>query len=238
MESRAKHSLHWLELFPQRQQFWEKNKRWARRISNFTCNAFMLADTFKTFTDSTGKSFLGRQGMLFSTQPKLHPLYLVGKPTWQTNRTSRASPRQCRSPQRLLGLGETPPGGSWSSWSWWVRVWSRRWKIEASCRSENRSQRPLLPSPAALTHLLSFPRSRSFLGCSIQRGALKNTNTQTPRFPSKNAKKTKQQKSLWQLKPVSVSLRREAEELTAAAFLVGMGGWERKCIGTSLVECI
>lgn len=59
----------------------------------------------------------------------------------------------------------------------WVRVWSRRWKIEASCRSENRSQRPLPPSPAALTHKLSLPRSRSFLGCTNTRGSEGSTIT-------------------------------------------------------------
>ena len=131
----------------------------------------------------------------------------------------------------LVDRGHLDPG-------LWVRVWSRRWKIEASCRSENRSLRPLPPQQPWPTHYLSLPRSRSFLGCSIQRGAQKNTNTQTPRFPFKNAKKTQQQNCLWQFKPVSVSLCREAEELTAAAFLVEKDGWERKCMGTSLVECI
>ena len=32
-----------------------------------------MADTFKTFTDSTGKSFLSIRGMLFLSRHKLHP---------------------------------------------------------------------------------------------------------------------------------------------------------------------
>ena len=119
----------------------------------------------------------------------------------------------------------------------WVRVWSRRWKIEASCRSENRSQRPL-PLPPQQPWPTNFPSlgHGHFLVAQIQED--QREAQLLLRFCSKFAENTLQQhQCLWQLKPVSVSLRREAEQLTAA-FLVGMAGWERKCMGTSLVECI
>ena len=43
-------------------------------LISFTCKELRVADTFKTFTDSTGKSFLSIGGMLFLSRHKLHPV--------------------------------------------------------------------------------------------------------------------------------------------------------------------
>ena len=112
-----------------------------------TCKELRVADTFKTFTDSTGKSFLSIRGMLFLSRHKLHPnpgqTYLRNQSdmTCFTQAASKAS--------RVVGVR----GG----FCWWEVMMADRVKKEDSCRSENRSLRPPLP-------LLSCPTNFPSLG--------------------------------------------------------------------------
>lgn len=66
----------------------------------FTCKELRLADTLKTFTDSTGKSFLSMIGMLFLSGHKLHP----GQ-TYLRNQSDMTCFTQAASkPSRVVGV--------------------------------------------------------------------------------------------------------------------------------------
>ena len=141
-------------------------------LISFTCRELRLADTFKTFTDSTGKSFLSIRGMLFLSRHKLHP-NSWRKRTWGTIRTGRASPRLRQRPQEWSGWEEGLVGGL----SWWPTGWKR--KNSSGCRSENGSLRPLYSSPAApLTFSPSLGQGHSLAGSQ--------TPTRTPGLQSEN----------------------------------------------------
>ena len=66
----------------------------------FTCKELRLADTLKTFTDSTGKLFLSMIGMLFLSGHKLHP----GQ-TYLRNQSDMTCFTQAASkPSRVVGV--------------------------------------------------------------------------------------------------------------------------------------
>ena len=84
-------------------------------LNSFTCKELRLADTFKTFTDSTGKSFLSIRGMLFLSRHKLHPN--PGQ-TYLRNHSDRTCFTQAASKASIV-VGVR--GGS----CWWVMMAER-----------------------------------------------------------------------------------------------------------------